>query len=89
MSKDEEFASIFHLFCDEFAEQGVKVVLWKRKSGSGTFHWLKFINVDVTSNYVLQYDVENHSGQVVKTIYTTLEFPYGACCSTTALGWLL
>jgi hypothetical protein len=27
MSKDEEFASIFHLFCDEFAEQGVKVVL--------------------------------------------------------------
>jgi hypothetical protein len=77
MWKDEEFVSIVDLFRDEFAEQGVKVVLCKRKSGSGTVRWLEFINVDVASNYVPQYDVENHSGQVVKTIYATLEFPYG------------
>ena len=77
MWKDEEFVSIVDLFRDEFAEQGVKVVLCKRKSGSGTFRWLEFINVEVAKDYIPQYDVENHSGQVVKTIYTTLEFPYG------------
>jgi hypothetical protein len=75
MWKDEEFVSIVDLFHDKFAEQGIKVVLCKRKSGSGAFCWLEFMNLDVASNYVLQYDVENHSGQVVKTIYTTLEFP--------------
>jgi hypothetical protein len=75
--KDEEFVSIVELFRDEFAEQGVQVVLCKRKSGSGTYRWLEFIDVEVAKDYVPQYDVENHSGQVVKTIYTTLEFPYG------------
>jgi hypothetical protein len=78
MWKDEEFISIVDLFRDEFAEQGVKVVLCQSKSGTCSFRrWLEFINVHVASNYVPQYDVENHSGQVVKTIYTTLEFPYG------------
>lgn len=75
--KDEEFVSIVDLFRDEFAEKGVKVVLCKRKSGSGTFRWLEFIDTEVVKDYIPQYDVENHSGQVVKTIYTTLEFPYG------------
>lgn len=43
--------------------------------------------MDVASNYVPQYDVESHSGQVVKTIYTTLEFPYDVAVEQLQGGW--
>jgi len=66
-----------YLFQEDFAEKGVKVALCKRKSGSGTYRWLEFIDTDVVSDYVPQYDVANLSGQVVKTCYTTIEFPNG------------
>mmetsp|Transcript_10460 Transcript_10460/g.14816 ORF Transcript_10460/g.14816 Transcript_10460/m.14816 type:complete len:278 (+) Transcript_10460:33-866(+) len=75
--KDKEFVSIIDLFRDEFAEQGVKVALCKRTSSGGTVRWLEFIDVEVVGNYVPQYDVANLSGQVIKTCYTTLEFPKG------------
>ena len=75
MWKDEEFVSIVNLYRDAFALHGVKVVVCKRKSGSGTFRWLEFFDVKVAQHYIPQYDVENHSGQVIKTIYATLEFP--------------
>lgn len=75
--QDAEFDSILDLFRDEFAEKGVKVALCKRSSGSGTYRWLEFIDVDVAENYVPQYDVGNYSGQVIKTMYTTLQFPNG------------
>jgi len=75
--KDAEFVSIIDLFRDDFADAGVKVALCRRKSGSGTFRWLEFIDTEVVPDYVPQYDVANLSGQVIKTVYTTLEFPYG------------
>lgn len=75
--KDKEFDSIIDLFRDDFSEKGVKICLCKRASGSKTSRWLEFIDVNVAKDYVPQYDVANVSGQVIKTIYTTLEFPYG------------
>eukprot|EP00567_Pseudictyota_dubia_P009469 CAMPEP_0197441050 /NCGR_PEP_ID=MMETSP1175-20131217/7413_1 /TAXON_ID=1003142 /ORGANISM="Triceratium dubium, Strain CCMP147" /LENGTH=281 /DNA_ID=CAMNT_0042971273 /DNA_START=38 /DNA_END=883 /DNA_ORIENTATION=+ len=75
--KDKEFDAILDLFRDEFAEKGVKVALCKRKSGSGTFRWLEFIDVEKNPSYVPQYDVSNFSGQVIKTCYTKIEFPNG------------
>ena len=75
--KDEEFVSIMDLFREDFADHGVKVVLCKRTSGSGTHRWLEFIDVAKTQNYVPQFDVSNMSGQVIKTVYTTIEFPNG------------
>jgi hypothetical protein len=77
MWRDGEFVSILDLFEEDFGEKGVKVALCKRKSGSGTFRWLEFIDVDVAKDYVPQYDVGNLSGQVIKTCYTTIEFPNG------------
>ena len=39
---------------------------------------MEFIDVDITQGaYVPQYDVTNLSGQVIKTAYSTLEFPFG------------
>jgi len=75
--KDQEFASIVDLFRDDFAEQGVKVALCKRRSSGYVARWLEFIDIEVAGNYVPQYDVANMSGQTIKTAYTTLEFPYG------------
>lgn len=75
--KDEQFISILDQFKDEFADAGVKVVLCKRKSGNGSYRWLEFIDVDIMSNYVPQYDVSNFSGQIIKTCYTKLNFPNG------------
>lgn len=75
--QDEEFVSIVDLFSEEFGEVGVKVALCKRKSGSGSKRWLEFIDVDEVPTYVPQFDVSNLSGQKIKTMYTTLEFPSG------------
>jgi len=75
--KDQEFASIVDLFRDDFAEQGVKVALCKRRSSGYVARWLEFIDIEVAGNYVPQYDVANMSGQTIKTVYTTLKFPKG------------
>jgi len=76
--KDEEFVSVLDLFADEFAEVGIKIALCKRSScGSGASRWLEFIDTKRLPDYIPQYDVANYSGQVIKTIYCTLEFPYG------------
>lgn len=73
-----KFISVLDLFRDEFTAKGVKVALCKRKSGKGTFRWLEFIDVEALSEpYVPQFDVENFSGQIIKTVYTKLEFPKG------------
>jgi hypothetical protein len=42
-----------------------------------TYRWIEFIDTEEVPDYIPQYDVVNTSGQVIKTIYTTLEFPYG------------
>lgn len=75
--KDKEFVSIIDLFSDEFAEKGIKVCFCKYSSASTKHRWLEFIDKDVAANYVSQYDVANLSGQVIKTMYTTLKFPNG------------
>ncbi|CAB9502593.1 expressed unknown protein [Seminavis robusta] len=75
--KDAQFISVLDQFRDDFAEQGVKVALCKRRSGSGTFRWLEFIDRTVAGDYVPQFDVANLSGQVINTCYTKLEFPNG------------
>jgi hypothetical protein len=76
--KDAEFVGVLDLFHDDFAEKGVNVALCKRKSGSGTYRWLEFIDMEeLGHNYVPQYDVSNRSGQVIKTVYSKLEFPNG------------
>lgn len=75
--KDGEFASILDCFRDDFADKGVKVVLCKRSSASGSYRWLEFIDVEVAVDYVPQYDVSNRSGQVIKTVYRRLQFPDG------------
>lgn len=52
--------------------------LCKRRSAKGTYRWLEFIDVEALKEpYVPQYDVENFSGQIIKTVYTKLEFPKG------------
>jgi len=75
--KNAEFASILDAFREDFADKGVKVVLCKRSSGSGSYRWLEFIDVEVAGDYVPQYDVSNRSGQVIKTVYKRLKFPEG------------
>jgi hypothetical protein len=75
--QDQEIVGIIDLFRDDFAEQGVKVALCKRRSGGGTFRWLEFIDTDVADTYVPQFDVANRSGQVIKTVFTKLSFPNG------------
>ena len=75
--RDGEIVIVLEKFADEFAQHGMKVCLCKRSSGSGTFRWLEFIPVEDIDNYVPQFDVANLSGQVIKTVYTTLEFPNG------------
>jgi len=75
--KDKEFVSIMELFRDEFAEKGVKCTLNKRKSGSGNFRWIEFIDTDIVPDYLSAYDVANRTGQIIKTIYSTLSFPDG------------
>ena len=70
--KDGEFITIMDEFADEFAKAGIKVVLCRRKSGSGTLRWLEFIDIERAPDYVPQYDVSNFSGQTIKTIYCTL-----------------
>ena len=75
--KDKEFESIVDFFREDFAEGDIKVALCKRKSGSGTYRWLEFIDVTVAEGYVPQYDVANFSGQVIKTVYKKIEFPNG------------
>lgn len=74
---DKEFESILSLFKERFADKGIKVALCKRKSNSGAFRWLEFIDVDVADTYVPQYDVGNLSGQYIKTYYAKLKFPNG------------
>eukprot|EP00980_Cylindrotheca_fusiformis_P006989 scaffold1469_cov119-Cylindrotheca_fusiformis.AAC.33 len=76
--REPQFISVLDLFRDEFAAKGVKVALCKRKSGKGTFRWLEFIDVGALKEpYVPQFDVENFSGQIIKTVYTKIEFPKG------------
>lgn len=54
------------------------VALCKRRSAKGTFRWLEFIDVQALAEpYVPQYDVANLSGQIIKTVFTKLEFPNG------------
>lgn len=77
--RDMEFVQILYRFREDFADKGVNVVLCKRKLGSGaSIRWLEFIDVDLLAGkYVPQHDVSNLSGQVIKTAYSKLEFPYG------------
>ena len=75
--RDQEIIIVIDKFRDEFAHHNIKICLCKRSSGSGTFRWLEFIPVDEVDNYVPQYDLSNLSGQVIKTVYTTIEFPNG------------
>lgn len=77
MWRDKEFDGILDLFREELADKSVKVALCKRKSGSGTFRWLEFIDMQQAPDYVPQFDVANLSGQVIKTCYSKLEFPNG------------
>lgn len=76
--RDMEFDSILDLFRDDFSEKNIKVALCKRKSGlTGVKRWIEFIDMEEAGNYVPQFDVSNLSGQVIKTVYSTLEFPNG------------
>lgn len=76
--KDAQFISVLDRFQDDFIDKGVKVALCKRQSGKGTYRWLEFIDVEaLESPYVPQFDVSNMSGQVIKTLYSKLEFPKG------------
>ncbi|KAL7538169.1 hypothetical protein ACHAXR_008337 [Thalassiosira sp. AJA248-18] len=76
--RDEQFVSVLDLFRDDFTAKGVRVALCKRRSGSGAYRWLEFIDVEaVGGSYVPQHDVANRSGQIVKTAYTKLKFPNG------------
>ena len=76
--KDAQFISVLDQFQDSFVDKGIKVALCKRSSGKGTFRWLEFIDVEkLEEPYVPQYDVSNMSGQIIKTVYTKLEFPNG------------
>eukprot|EP00565_Helicotheca_tamesis_P000467 CAMPEP_0185723390 /NCGR_PEP_ID=MMETSP1171-20130828/252_1 /TAXON_ID=374046 /ORGANISM="Helicotheca tamensis, Strain CCMP826" /LENGTH=286 /DNA_ID=CAMNT_0028391089 /DNA_START=58 /DNA_END=918 /DNA_ORIENTATION=+ len=75
--KDMEFDSILDQFRPDFEEKNIKVALCKRKSGSGTYRWIEFIDTEEVDNYVPQFDVSNMSGQVIKTCYTKIEFPNG------------
>lgn len=74
---DMEIVSVLDNFRDQFADKAVKVVLCTRESSAGTSRWLEFIDVDIVPTYVPQYDVNNLSEQVIKTVYTTLKFPNG------------
>ncbi len=74
---DMEIVSVLDKFRDQFADKAVKVALCKRESSGGTSRWLEFIDTDIVPTYVPQYDVNNFSDQVIKTIYTTLHFPNG------------
>jgi len=76
--KDQQFIAVLDQFRDDFAAKGVKVALCKRKSGSGTYRWLEFIDVEeIGGEYFPQFDVANFSGQIIKTVYTKIEFPHG------------
>ena len=77
--KDAQFISVLDQFRDDSAHHGVRVALCKRRSGSGTYRWLEFIDVDQLdpNQYEPQFDVANFSGQVIKTVHTKLEFPKG------------
>ncbi|KAL3907556.1 MAG: hypothetical protein SGARI_003482 [Bacillariaceae sp.] len=76
--KQGPILGIVDLFQDDFAVKGVKVVYCKRKSGKGTYRWFEFIDKEALEKpYVPQYDVSNLSGQIIKTIYTKIEFPNG------------
>ncbi|KAL3781753.1 hypothetical protein HJC23_004852 [Cyclotella cryptica] len=76
--KDAQFLSVLDQFRDDFAEKGVKVVLCKRKSANGTYRWLEFIDLEaLKGQYVSQFDVSNFSGQIIKTVYSKLQFPNG------------
>ena len=77
--KDAQFISVLDQFRDEFTAKGVKVAFCKRKSQNGTYRWLEFIDVEALSGeaYVPQYDVANLSGQIIRTMYTKLQFPNG------------
>lgn len=75
--KDQEFIGIMDLFTEDFAACKIKVAYCKRSSGSGSYRWLEYIDVDRAPDYVSQYDVSNLTGQMIKTCYTTLNFPNG------------
>jgi hypothetical protein len=76
--RDAQFISVLDQFQDDFIAKGVKVALCKRRSGKGTYRWLEFIDVEALEEpYVPQFDVANFSGQIIKTVYTKLEFPNG------------
>mmetsp|Transcript_26584 Transcript_26584/g.58260 ORF Transcript_26584/g.58260 Transcript_26584/m.58260 type:complete len:279 (+) Transcript_26584:61-897(+) len=75
--RDMEFDSILDQVRDEFALRGIRVALCKRSSMGGTYRWLEFIDTEVATDYVPQFDVANFSGQTIKTCYSTLYFPNG------------
>jgi len=80
MWRDGEFVAILDVFRERFAEKRVRVALCRRKSAQGTKRWLEFIDLEAVTEgggYVPQFDVANFSGQVIKTMYTKLEFPNG------------
>ena len=73
--KDKEFNAILDQFREDFASKGVKVAFCTRKSFNGTRRWLEFIDVEkLGGSYVPQFDVDNLSGQVIRTFYTKLTF---------------
>ena len=79
---DEQFIFILDQFKDRFADAGVKVVFFSKcTSTNRSACWLEFIDVDIMSNYVPQFDVTNFSrkNNITKTCYcyTKLKFPNG------------
>mmetsp|Transcript_8160 Transcript_8160/g.12918 ORF Transcript_8160/g.12918 Transcript_8160/m.12918 type:complete len:297 (+) Transcript_8160:2-892(+) len=74
---DQAVQAVMDQFRDDFAEKGVKLALCRRVSGSGSYRWIEFIDTDVLTNYVPQYDTANVSSQTIKTLYATLKFPNG------------
>lgn len=55
----------------------ILVAFCKRSSAAGKYRWLEFIDKEVATTYVPQYDVANRSGQIISTMYNKLKFPNG------------
>lgn len=75
--KDAEFVAIIDLFRDEFAEKKIRVALCGRSSVANKYRWLEFVDIEIASDYIPEFDAVSTSGQEIKTVYTTLDFPYG------------
>ena len=62
---DEQFIFILDQFKDRFADAGVKVVFFSKcTSTNRSACWLEFIDVDIMSNYVPQFNVTTSPGRI-------------------------